>query len=225
MYNHYRTVCVTRFHRFPLADTTHMCSDTIECTSSISPFLFQKQKAMKQGVVCTGAAMQHSHPPGPRCFNRRSCTGVEPDCFMRGVRARTQALDLRLASVGGPCLILHLLRQLHLETLFMSPAPELQDLLTKAMGFKSTAPDQEGLCVWDFFYFPLVWPTAYSRSTWGSVLVFLRSGSLRASSISETVALILKKWKEVYNYMHVIAKLLHWTVLTLICIDVAACVH
>lgn len=97
--------------------------------------------------------MPRAQSPRRRCFNRRSCSGVEPACFL-GRSGRGHWSSSR-ATVGGLCLILHLLRQLHLETLFISSAPVLQVLLTKAMGFKSTAPDQEGLCVWDLFFWGL----------------------------------------------------------------------
>lgn len=49
-------MCVTHFHLFTLADTAHMCFDTISCTSSISPFLFQRQELMKRGVGVHGGS-------------------------------------------------------------------------------------------------------------------------------------------------------------------------
>lgn len=146
-------MCVTHLHLFTHADTAHMCFDTINCTSSLSPFLFQRQEAMKRAVDVREGQQCSAHTL-PDCVVLTEGAPVVWNwaVSLGGVRARTQAIDPRLASIGGPCLILHLLRQLHLETLFISSAPELQVLLTKAMGFKSAEPDQEGLCVWDFFW-------------------------------------------------------------------------
>lgn len=150
------------FHLFTLAGTAHMCSDMIGCTSSISPFLFQRQELMKRGVrVHGGSNAAHTHPPGQRCFNRRSCNGVELGCFLGGVRVRTQAFNPRLASIGGPCLILHLLRQLHLETLFISPAPGPAD---QGHGVQVNST-RSGRSLWFFLFF--LWfdpqPTASQR--------------------------------------------------------------
>lgn len=106
-------------HKLPLA---HMCSDTFGCTSSVP---LSKAGTAEAGCLCAWGLWLRAHPPDGAaqcCFNRGSCDGVEQGCvFLWWVTARTGRSASRRWACSRPCLILHLLRGVHLETLFGCP--------------------------------------------------------------------------------------------------------
>lgn len=194
MYNHYRTVCVTRFHRFHSL-TRPTCVPTR--SSALQAFLHFSFKGRKRWSRASCAR-------GQQCSAR-----ILPD---RVVLTEGAALVWnRTVSWGGQSEDAGARPPTGLRrwALFDPPPAETTSLrnIVHVSCSRAAGPADQGhgvqvnstgsgraLCL-GFFLFSVVWPTAYSRSAWGSVLMFLRSWSLRASSISETVALNIKKMK------------------------------
>lgn len=163
-------MCVTHFHLLTLADTAHMCSDTINCASSISPFFFQRQEPVEQGVCVHGGS--NAARTSALC-KQKELQWCGTGLFLWGGQiedagARPPAGLRRWALFDPPPTETTSLRNIvHLPCSGAAgPAEQGHGVQVNSTG------SGRSLCLG---LFSVVWPTAYSRSIQRSLLVPLRS--------------------------------------------------